>query len=73
MSCLPSYTLYYDIPLTIWPAAARGVHLPGKKGLEIARENSTKYREGKLLYSSTWNFADKEDNDIIEMFLLLYL
>ena len=29
MSCLPSYTLYYDIPLTIWPAAARGEHLPG--------------------------------------------
>ena len=57
MSCLPSYTLYYDIPLTIWPAAARGVHLPGKKDWRLPGR-TLQNREGKpfiFIY-----FADEE-------------
>ena len=73
MSCLPlhiSSTMrtVISIPSTIWPLPGE-MHLPsiylpdGRHGgeLEVARDKkSTKYREGKLLYSSTCNFADRE-------------
>jgi len=62
MSCLPSYTLYYDIPSTLWPLPGEkhlpSIYLPdGRHGgeLEVARDYEIYKIQGRktfiLIYS----------------------
>ena len=60
MSCLHHASFYYVSPPQLWPILPGECIYPEWRNQEIAREKSTKYRKGKLLYSSTCNFADRE-------------